>query len=418
MGISIGELFVSLGFDVDDDKLKSFNDRIIAARNDILKMTGAATAAIAAIGELISGPVSHASAFKQFQDQFGFSADGLQKWARVASMVNNTLTFDQALSRYKSFAEYVQNAQIGSSGAQALSALGGNFVPGKAPEKYLDEISAFIRGGGLQKRFGANWRSYESEYLNTLGLSADYMDALNTSPGQRDSMTKGRSLSQGQIQQLDQINTKIHDIGRAYELFAQQMTVQYGPMIIKFLQDFLDKLPGIIKDIKDIVKEANALAQAIGGWKTVGELVLGWFVTKWTVGMLTSVAAVATRLLALGSGAGGVLAALATGLGGGAAVLAGGGALAAGAAIPLLLDKKFHWSQGLADWLYPPADYSGHNSAGQRVEHILPAITNHITVHSTADAHTVAKQVVDEVMRRNQQNLISTFGQLNLGAAR
>ena len=41
--MKLGEAFVELGFDVDDAKLKDFNDKVNSARNDMLKMAAVAT---------------------------------------------------------------------------------------------------------------------------------------------------------------------------------------------------------------------------------------------------------------------------------------------------------------------------------------------------------------------------------------
>ena len=60
MGMSIGELFVSLGFDVDSGKLEAFTDSIKAASTEVLKLSAIATSGVVALGAFMEGSVNRA----------------------------------------------------------------------------------------------------------------------------------------------------------------------------------------------------------------------------------------------------------------------------------------------------------------------------------------------------------------------
>lgn len=399
MGLSIGEVFIELGFDLDDSKLKSFDEQLKSARNELFKITAAATGALYAIGEFISGPINKASVFKQFTDQTGYSSQALQEWARVASTVNNTLSFDNAIAKYKAFSEYVQKAQFGGGGG-ALSQLGVKFVPGKDPKDYLSELSEAARSGVWQQLYHENWRSAVSQLLSTTGLGTDFIDALMTTSAQRASMTKGMTMGEGMVENLDRVNTMVRQLGRDWEKFTQDMTAKYGDRIIEFLRKFEEF-------IAELLPKIDEFAQRLGGWQTVGELVLAYFATTWAVGMLASISKVATALLAVSAaGGGGLLASIAGGaaglLGAGGAAAVGGSALALGASIPLFLDQKFGWGQKFADWAMPVLDQ-----------------TNNITIYSNGQspqelAAELRRELDYEERKANQQ----IFNQVDLGAER
>lgn len=93
----------------------------------------------------------------------------------------------------------------------------------------------------------------------------------------------------------------------------------------KFLTELAKDLPGIAKDIGTIARELHTGVTELGGWKSVGETVLAFFATKWTLGMLGSIARVAAALRgvqAAGAGAGALGAAGGLGVSGPAAAIA------------------------------------------------------------------------------------------------
>lgn len=428
MAFSIGELFVSLGFDVDDSKLKSFNDEIVTARDGLFKVAAGASAAFVAVTEFLSGPIGHATEFKQFTDQMGYSAEGMQEWARVASLTNRTVSFDQALQKYQQFASYVQKIPTGQAGG-GLASLLRDFNANLTPEQYLGQLSDAARSGLWAQRFGDNWRSFVIPKLQQMGLGGDFIDALMTTAGQRADMTKGMVMSDSDSAKLDETNRKFGEMLAKFEAFGQQFAIQNGDKILAFLTKLEDELPKILKEVNDV-------ANAMGGWKSVGELILLYFGTTWAMGILGSIATVLTALgkveAAAAAGTGLMAATAARGIGllrllGIGGVL--GGSALLGFEVGKTVMEETGWGQKFADWAVP---IQGKNVIDRSMDSISnfmngnnpsPAagpITSTITVniHSNESPQEIAREVGRQIEEQQRKSHVQADDQLNLGAVR
>lgn len=67
--MNVGELFISLGFNVDNAKLTEFNDKITSAQKNLVKVGAGATAAVYGINRFLNSSVKSATEMKNFRDQ-------------------------------------------------------------------------------------------------------------------------------------------------------------------------------------------------------------------------------------------------------------------------------------------------------------------------------------------------------------
>lgn len=442
-GFSLGELFVSLGFDVDDDKLKAFNDSIKDTQRTLLHIGEAAAGAVVALYEFLDGPISRASQFKQFTDQTGYSAEALQEWARTVSLVNRTVSFDQALGQYRAFTDYVMKMRAGGGGVALASLLTpGDLNIGLGPDKQLELLSNAARNGEWVNRFGADWRSYVLPKLSQLGLGAGWLDAIMKTPGERHDMTAGMGQTQAQADQLDKLNEKFGELQARWETFMKDFAVAHGDEILKVLQDLTKELPALIEEIKEI-------SDTMGGWKNIIMGVVGAFaiLKGMQVALLLSGIGDAMLGMAAGSASKGFFAGLARfGLGLGAGVTgaaAGVGAFGIGMAAPIAADKYLQWdgmgwgghfAHGLDSLMgnnnivdrtvarIGDALTGGHaympkkdqSDAGPRVEHLLGDTT--IIINSNQSPADIADEVDRRQKKRRDDALTRAYDQTNLGA--
>ena len=412
--MNVGELFVSLGFDVDDAKLKDFNDKIVAGRNEMLKMTAVAAGAVYALSEFLERSVQNGLALRNMTNELGVNAEAVSKWQALVQVTNPALGAQEALESYKKLVEYLRNASLGQ-GAGALNMLGVNYRAGdeKDPERVIQEIRDAIPGVLKSGRFD---RAQLSGFLSQIFGTSGILNALLTPQSQVEGLVAGKYQTQQQIDEAAKLADQVKQVTLQWQQFQDKMTAKWGPTIIAFLQSFERHLEVWIPMIVHVVDE-------LGGLKTIFEALAIYTGVNFFAGFIVSAVNAAKAV--------GILVAAVRGIPLLGAVLGGGAAGAATAFAlgswyaPKFLDDKFHWAQWVADQVAPVKDWGQilAEQSGPRVEHLLPpagdtnTIHNTTTqhIHSTADPEDVAKSVVEHLYNSQQSNMNGTGIQLNQG---
>lgn len=128
MGQSIGELFVKLGFDVDDSKLTSFSDSIDGLYSGIQRLgalvgVGAGAGAFVSLAKQASDT---AITVENLTKVYGVSEQAVRSWAAAVSENNPLKSFNDGVSSFATMSKYIYNASKGA-GASALNQLGGRW---------------------------------------------------------------------------------------------------------------------------------------------------------------------------------------------------------------------------------------------------------------------------------------------------
>ncbi|MBZ5673712.1 MAG: hypothetical protein LAP61_05640 [Acidobacteriia bacterium] len=385
--MNIGELFVSLGFDVDEQKLKDFDEGVRSLEKHMLSLTAVATGSVIGLDVFLTRVADRATAMKQFGDQTGYSTQALQEWALVINRTNPLINVEQAQEKYKAFTEYIKNINWGAGGGNILSQLGVDYIPGADPAQYLEKLSQ--RLPDFIARYG---RARAGMLLDQIGLGAGAIDALLTTAQQRKNMTAGLVIDDRELSHLDQVNRKLAELTQRWEKFEADLMDRWADPLI----EGMDKIE---RGMEKWLPKINDVAQAIGGWKLIGETVLGFYAGRWLIGMLMAIGQVTLAAESL-------TAALVPALG------VAAGTLGVGAGVGYLganyLDKKTGWAQKFADWAYPVRDYH----AGQR-GNSTNSLTQHI--HSTADPGAVGREAARMWDEWFQKQLNNTDAGINLG---
>lgn len=396
---SLGELFIELGFDVDETKLKDFNSQIKESVNGLLRLAAVTAGVDLSVNAFLAG-LDRASGIKQFGDQLGYSTEAFQKWASVINLTNPLISLEQAKARYRAFAEYIRTVQWGGGG-NLLSQLGVNYTPGADPAQYLDQLSAKLPAFVAQ--YG---RARASMLLDQIGIGAGSLDALLTNAGQRNSMTAGLINSESEIQAVDELNRKLAEVQQRWEHFVISLDARWAGRI----EEAVNRIEALLERWIPKLDEA---AQALGGWERVGEGVLAYFAGKWVIGMLAAIGRVTAAWGVLGASG---IAAVAPGLG----VVAAG---AAGAAVPFWLDSKTGWGQKFADWVAPVkswGDVLAEQRANKQAEYLLGGpdnaqspqqLTINVPITTTGDQDSTRAAVRAGI----QDALNKTYPTLDLG---
>lgn len=142
MGQSIGELFVKLGFEVDDAPLKSFDNSIKDVFNTVKSIAGVSLTG-AGLYELAKGAEQTALQIENMTAVFGVSAKAIQAWGAAVHENNPLKSYKEGIASFGNVAQYLSNAANSASGTVALNRLGVPFSvtnDTQHPERILDKL--------------------------------------------------------------------------------------------------------------------------------------------------------------------------------------------------------------------------------------------------------------------------------------
>ncbi len=125
-GQSIGDLFVKLGFDVDDSKLKSFDASIKETFSTIMRFAGVG-AGVGGFVALAKNASDTALQIANLTTVYGTSAKAIQAWGAAVHESNPLKSYAEGIASFGNIAQYLSNAAFTPSGTVALNRLGVSF---------------------------------------------------------------------------------------------------------------------------------------------------------------------------------------------------------------------------------------------------------------------------------------------------
>lgn len=144
MGQSIGELFVKLGFDVDDTKLKAFDDSIKGVFNGIKQLAGYAGVGLGVAGfvELAKHASDTALTVENLTKVYGVNEKAVRSWAAAVHENNPLKSFNEGVSSFAQISSYLNNATFTTQGVMALNRLGVRWDTSMVghPEKVIEQL--------------------------------------------------------------------------------------------------------------------------------------------------------------------------------------------------------------------------------------------------------------------------------------
>lgn len=294
--MNIGELFVALGFDVDDTKLKEFNEKIVAGRNELLKISAVASGALYALDAFAENSVNNAVALRNLTNEVGANGEAVSKWQALVRATNPAMSAEEALASYKHLSDYLRDASLGK-GAGALNMLGVDYQAGdeRDPERVRKALQAAIPLAA-QRLSPSQLAGFITDIMGTAGV----LNALRTSDADAESLTAGRYRTQAQLDELAKLGDKLNDVNIQWENFKSRMTVRWAP-------DAISQMDEIQKKIENFIPTIEGVTDSMNTWEKVGAAILAYYSITWTAGMLGALGRVVAAYaapLAIGAAAG------------------------------------------------------------------------------------------------------------------
>lgn len=249
--MNIGELFIALGFDVDDKKLKEFKDEVKDGVEGLLKMSAVAAGALYAVNAFVAGSIQSATAMRNFHLQTNLSVDSLQRWQIAARMANTAMTNEQVTSTIQALQNSISDVTQGRGPSGQFSRLGINVI-GKDAFQVLEEMRANFQAN-VQK-----WGYVQTvNLMKETGIDPALINAILLTRSAFDKLADNKLLSPEYQQRLVALGTAFTDLSQRWSLFQGQLAADWAPSIIQGIDKVLPYL-------KDFSESLMAVGKAIG----------------------------------------------------------------------------------------------------------------------------------------------------------
>jgi hypothetical protein len=166
--MQLGELFMALGFDVDDAKLDSFSKKIDGLKTSMIITTAKVSGALWAIDAFVSGSIRSSAALANFNNQTELSTQKLQKWQAVAQMTNLAASAEEVLGSIKAVQDNLTQISLGGGNRTPFVLLGID-TQGKDAFDVLEQVRTRIKG--LNRNTALN-------LLQQMGISPNMLETL------------------------------------------------------------------------------------------------------------------------------------------------------------------------------------------------------------------------------------------------
>lgn len=252
--MKIGELFIALGFDVDDKKLKTFKEDVKDGWQNILKLSAAAAAAVYSINRLLSGSVQSATALRDINAATGESIELMQRWANVLQGANPGETFAQATSELKGFIDAFTQAKIFGLNSTAFGRLG---IGGLGDMNGMQALEAIRQAYQKNPLLFGN-QAAQSQNLAQLGLGTDFINSANLKSGEFNKFWNFPIRTDQQVQSTVELGKAMQELEMHLNVVKNQWVAMWSPELIEHIHTAGESarlIETAISDIGDTIQK-------------------------------------------------------------------------------------------------------------------------------------------------------------------
>jgi len=259
--MNVGELWIQLGFDVDDGKLKSFNDGIKSSMTDLLKLTGIAAGAVYSVNRFIESSLHNSTALRQFTAETGESTEALQKWQVAAQLANTEMSVDDVTAAFKRMSSAMSEARYDGSKGGVFAQLGIENVQQKTSAELLNELRQ-----NFQNNIGRWGLPKTLDFMEQLGVPKSMARTFGMSDEDIDRMTRGLTITDEQNKKITDLADTIRRATIQFQHWRDVITAEYSDEMIVFVERASDAIDGFFKNMSSFTSHAPEFS---GGLKLI-----------------------------------------------------------------------------------------------------------------------------------------------------
>lgn len=255
MGFSLGELFVKLGFEVDDSKLKSFDQSIQSVFSGIKEFAGLAGVGVGVAGftALAKASSDTALTIENLTRIYGVSAKAIQGWAAAVHENNPLKSLNEGIASFGTMAGYLNNASFSPQGAMALNRLGVKWDSSMIghPEKIIDQLFQSVPN---LLRQNPNYRGLYSQLIGQVTGDAANIGIFERGPAWAAGAAARGTVSDEDIAKQAQARRNISEMSDLWDKFVGHVMGTLGGGVVD-LHNNIEKqgwLAGIGQSVDDL----------------------------------------------------------------------------------------------------------------------------------------------------------------------
>jgi len=312
---SVGELFVSLGFDVDDQKLKDFSKTLKEVNETMITMGASALAALGALTLFMQSQANSAVGITNMATQWGVMAQNAMTFANALHAISPNISVSSALDKYKDFSNFI-NAAItqgkGGEGAGALARLGVRWSEALTPEEARKEMAA--NKDVILKTLSNDpikAQAIYSDLLKAIPGLADTSNLMGESESKYQSYSKYNNTDEG-IAALTAFGQSTAELHLAIDKFEMTVADHLAPAMTSFFNavtafiNYLpsaDKLGDALLNMRDNINGAGIRSMTPAEKAAASSKFWDWSMPSWSD--LFSVHSIDPNAQVFGPGSGG-----------------------------------------------------------------------------------------------------------------
>lgn len=278
--MKVGDFFIALGFDVDDQKLRQFDGQLTNVKNSLFGAKEYALAAMYAIGRFTGSAAQGAADMGSFADQTGLSADELQKWQNVASQLNRNLNAEAVTASIRNLARNINQIQKFGQG---------DTLPFRAFGIDAMDTDAFDTLRRIRETIGNYDRPTAVSLLERLGLDPNFISLLDVSNDEFERLAQNMALTADQVSALDDLGQTFGSVTVELKKFKGEMSAEFAPAIIGTIDEIRERVHSLGEDFAYLTQPW--IKQALIG--------LGAVFAAWAAPITLTVAAIGGLIFAL-----------------------------------------------------------------------------------------------------------------------
>lgn len=257
--MKLGDAFVALGFDVDDEKLKAFQDKIDTLEISMLKVSGVTAAALYGLDRFIDSITRGAVALRDLHIQTGLSQDSLQQWAMAAHFSDIALPIETAQASIAALQSNLSKLYMGGGNARPFSLLLNADARGMSAIEVLQRLHEQLPGD-IQRLGGM---PNVISLMQEAGLDPHFVNLLMQTDEQfKKTMddVKQYMLTNQQVSNLNALGFAAEQLHLKIDILEKSLGAAFAPTLISMM----DQVPKILFNIGTALSHLTPLLEGLG----------------------------------------------------------------------------------------------------------------------------------------------------------